>query len=255
MSTPESIEFSNSAFNKSHCLASHDLASHNAIGDFGPDSSLGFSVPNYRSGYYMRTGSKRFFDITTAIFALLLFLPLFIFVGTAILLADGRPIYFSHKRVGRGGKCFNCIKFRTMANDAEERLRLLLETDSTSRSEWAEMHKLRNDPRVNSVGLLLRKASLDELPQLFNVLKGDMSLVGPRPIVEEEVVRYKQHFAIVASVRPGITGLWQVCGRSGTSYDRRVALDVEYVQTMSFYQDIRILLRTVWVVLAGRGSF
>ena len=250
MSTPEPARFSNSAFHKSHYLASH-----NAIGDFSPASSLGPSVSNYQSGYYVRAGSKRFFDIVTAIFALLLFLPLFIFVGSAILLADGRPIYFSHKRVGCGGKSFNCIKFRTMANDAEERLRLLLKTDSTSRREWAEIHKLRNDPRVSTVGLLLRKTSLDELPQLFNVLKGDMSIVGPRPIVEEEVVRYKEHFAIVASVRPGITGLWQVCGRSGTSYDRRVALDVEYVQTMSFYQDIRILIRTVGVVLARRGSF
>ena len=256
MNAPESSGFSNSAFHKSsHYLASNDLASHNAIGDFRPASSLGLSVSNYRSGYYVRAGSKRFFDIVTASFALVVFLPLFIFIGAAILLTEGRPIYFSHKRVGRCGKSFDCIKFRTMANDAEEQLRLLLETDSTSRREWDATHKLRNDPRVNTVGLLLRKSSLDELPQLFNVLRGDMSIVGPRPIVEEEVARYKEHFATVASVRPGITGLWQVCGRSGTSYDRRVALDVEYVQTISFFQDIRIVFRTVWVVLASRGSF
>ncbi len=273
MNTPETAGVSNSAFHKSHYLASkdlaskdlafndlalNDLASHDAIGDFRPASSLVLPASNYQSGhsgYYVRAGAKRFFDIVTAIFALVVFLPLFIVIGSAILLMEGRPVYFSHRRVGRGGKSFDCIKFRTMANDAEEKLRLLLEADSTSRREWAAMHKLRNDPRVHTVGLFLRKSSLDELPQLFNVLRGDMSIVGPRPIVKEEVVRYKDHFATVASVRPGITGLWQVCGRSATSYERRVALDVEYVQNMSFYQDMRIVIRTVWVVLASRGCF
>ncbi len=153
-----------------------------------------------------------------------------------------------------GGRLFRCCKFRTMAIDAEERLTELLDRDPEARAEWARNHKLRNDPRITSLGGFLRRSSLDELPQFFNVLKGDMSLVGPRPIVLAEVGFYGRYFNDYCRVRPGITGLWQISGRSLVSYRRRVALDVTYVRSHCAMLYMKILARTVPAVLRGYGS-
>jgi len=162
---------------------------------------------------------------------------------------------FVHRRIGKGGQTFPCLKLRTMVRDSEERLRRHLEADPAARAEWAMDQKLRADPRITPLGQFLRKSSLDELPQLVNVLAGHMSLVGPRPIVEAEVVRYGRYFRFYCAVRPGITGLWQVSGRNDTSYRRRVAMDTVYSRRRSIGTDISILVRTVPAVLASKGSF
>lgn len=198
--------------------------------------------------------ARALFDRTFAVLALVFFLPVFVVVSLAILLRDGWPVFYVHRRIGKGGRTFPCLKFRTMSRDADRELARLLASDPEAAREWAETRKLRNDPRVSCIGRILRKTSLDELPQFLNVLAGHMSVVGPRPIVAEELERYGSHADAYLSVRPGITGLWQVSGRSDTSYARRVALDVEYVRTQSLRRDMAIILRTVWVMLAGRGA-
>lgn len=198
--------------------------------------------------------SKRVFDRVSAVLLLVFFAPFLILVVAALLVTEGRPIFFGHTRVGRGGRPFRCLKFRTMVPDAEARLQRLLESDPAARQEWAETHKLSQDPRVSCIGHFLRRTSLDELPQLFNVLRGEMSLVGPRPIVEDESIHYGPHFAEYLSVRPGLTGAWQVSGRSTTTYAQRVAIDVAYVRGRSFMGDLGVLLRTVRVVLLREGA-
>ncbi|KDB02474.1 hypothetical protein U879_17060 [Defluviimonas sp. 20V17] len=198
--------------------------------------------------------SKRVFDRLFAALLLVFFAPFLILVAVVLLVTEGRPILFGHTRVGRGGQPFRCLKFRTMVPDAEARLQRLLDSDPAARQEWAETHKLSQDPRVSCVGHFLRRTSLDELPQLFNVLRGEMSLVGPRPIVEDESIYYGQHFADYLSVRPGLTGAWQVSGRSTTTYAQRVAIDVAYVRGRSFVGDLCVLFRTVRVVLLREGA-
>ena len=182
------------------------------------------------------------------------FAPLMLAVAVAVFVQDGGPVIFAHQRVGRNGRPFACLKFRSMAIDAQARLQHLLAVDAEARAEWARDHKLRNDPRITRLGDFLRRSSLDELPQLFNVLRGEMSLVGPRPIVEAEASRYGRRIVHYCSVRPGITGLWQVSGRNNTSYRRRVAIDVVYSRRKSLNLDIRILLMTIPAVLLRRGS-
>ena len=167
---------------------------------------------------------------------------------------DGGPATFEHYRVGCGGRLFRCIKFRTMRPDAEGVLREVLERSEALRAEWQRDHKLRNDPRVTPVGRWLRRSSLDELPQLFNVLRGEMALVGPRPVTVPELRRYGRARWQYLSVVPGMTGLWQVSGRNRTTYERRVELDELYVNTRSAWLDIKILARTVVVVLTGDGA-
>jgi undecaprenyl-phosphate galactose phosphotransferase len=167
---------------------------------------------------------------------------------------DGGPVFYAQQRIGRGGKTFPCLKFRSMSVRSQELLNDLLLRDPDAAKEWAETRKLRHDPRVTWVGAFLRKASIDELPQLFNVLRGEMSLVGPRPIVEQEVPRYAENIAYYHAVRPGLTGLWQVSGRSSVSYDSRVQLDVAYVQNWSLMRDLVILLKTIPAVLQGSGA-
>ncbi|MDO5757783.1 MAG: sugar transferase [Rhodobacterales bacterium] len=200
-------------------------------------------------------GAKRGFDIIGATLILLFFLPVFMLVAFLILLLHGRPVFFSHTRIGRGDAPFPCLKFRTMHCDAERRLAACLVADPARQLEWAEGQKLRHDPRILGVGRLLRKSSLDELPQLINVLRGDMSLVGPRPIISEEKSKYGDDFTAYAVLRPGITGLWQVSGRNHTTYDERVALDMHYAETRTMAGDLRILLRTVAVVVTGYGAY
>jgi lipopolysaccharide/colanic/teichoic acid biosynthesis glycosyltransferase len=197
--------------------------------------------------------AKRLFDIVGALTLSLLFSPLLLVVGL-LLVRDRSPIIYSHTRTGRHGKAFGCLKFRTMVPDAERVLRDLLDQDPQLHQEWLRDQKLRNDPRVTAIGRFLRRTSLDELPQLWNVLKGDMSLVGPRPVMREEWQRYGSRLNTFLAAKPGVTGLWQVMGRSDTHYRRRVALDSFYVRKRSLLLDAYILLMTVKVVLGGRGA-
>jgi lipopolysaccharide/colanic/teichoic acid biosynthesis glycosyltransferase len=190
-----------------------------------------------------------------ALIALVFLAPVMLAVGLAVFLQDGGPVLFAHRRIGRGGRYFYCLKFRSMASDAEQRLKDLLAADPAAREEWERDHKLRNDPRVTRLGAFLRKSSLDELPQLFNVLRGEMSLVGPRPIVDAEIAKYGRRFASYCAVKPGITGLWQVSGRNDTSYRTRVALDCVYASRRNLFLDSFIILCTVPAVLTRRGSY
>lgn len=200
-------------------------------------------------------GVSRLLDVLIAGAMLLFTLPLFALVAIAIMVSDPGPIIFGHKRVGRGGKPFRCLKFRSMVVDADARLRALLACDPSSAREWALHQKLRGDPRITSIGAFLRKSSLDELPQLLNVLRGEMSIVGPRPIVEAEIVRYGRSYRHYCKVRPGITGLWQVTGRSNVSYRRRVALDRLYVNSKCLSRDMGIIVKTIPAVLIRDGSY
>jgi lipopolysaccharide/colanic/teichoic acid biosynthesis glycosyltransferase len=198
--------------------------------------------------------AKRALDVIGAGLGLVLLSPFFLVVALLVR-ADGGPAFFAHQRVGRGGKLFGCLKFRSMVIDSQARLEALLATDPAARAEWEATRKLKNDPRITRIGRFLRSTSLDELPQLINVLRGEMSLVGPRPVQEAEIDRYYGASAAhYMAVRPGITGLWQVSGRSETSYESRVALDVAYVSRPSMIADLTILLRTPVAVLSRRGA-
>ena len=198
--------------------------------------------------------SSRVLDLTLSLGLIILLLPAMLAVSVAIWLFDRGPLIFAHSRVGRNGREFRCFKFRTMRLDAEETLSMLLARDSALRHEWERTQKLLEDPRVTPVGQFLRNTCLDELPQLFNVLLGDMALVGPRPIVKEELMRYGKYAEKYLSVRPGLTGLWQVTRSEDTSYRRRVATDALYVRERSFLLDCRILLATIPAVLFSRGA-
>jgi lipopolysaccharide/colanic/teichoic acid biosynthesis glycosyltransferase len=173
----------------------------------------------------------------------------------AVWLQDGGPVLFAHRRLGHAGRPFRCLKFRTMVVDADDTLDLLLQNDPDARREWAADRKLKQDPRITRLGEFLRKSSLDELPQLINVLRGEMSVVGPRPIVEAEVPRYGRWYRYYRAVRPGMTGLWQISGRNHLDYRRRVALDVLYVRRCSFLGNVSILFRTIPAVLLRSGSY
>jgi exopolysaccharide production protein ExoY len=197
--------------------------------------------------------AKRCLDILGASIALFLAAPMMIAIYLALLLAGGKPV-FAHRRVGRNGRLFYCYKFRSMVRNADAVLAKHLSEDPAARAEWGRSQKLLNDPRTTPFGSFLRRNSLDELPQLFNVLRGDMSLVGPRPIVPGEVERYSDRIGDYYRCRPGITGLWQVSGRNLVSYQRRVRLDAFYARRQSVRLDAIIMLRTVWVVLTGYGA-
>lgn len=197
---------------------------------------------------------KRVLDWTLAVFAFILGLPFFIVLPILIKLTSRGPVFYRQRRLGRGGRPFFVWKFRSMYADADAQLHKLIEENSEVADEWRRNFKLAVDSRVTPFGRLLRKTSLDELPQLFNVFRGEMALIGPRPIVADEVQYYGASYATVSSVRPGITGLWQVSGRSDTDYDRRVALDTYYVVNWSPWLDVWILLRTILVVVLMRGA-
>ncbi len=202
-----------------------------------------------------RTVLKRGLDLALATLGLLLAAPLMLLIALAIRLAHGGPAIYRHRRVGRGGVAFDCLKFRTMGRDADRALALHLACSPAARSEWDATRKLRDDPRVlGRLGRFLRRSSLDELPQLWNVLRGEMSLVGPRPVVEEELAHYAGQTRWYLAVRPGLTGPWQVGGRSDTSYAARVLLDVDYARNPSLRGDLRILLQTARVLLNGKGA-
>jgi lipopolysaccharide/colanic/teichoic acid biosynthesis glycosyltransferase len=197
---------------------------------------------------------KRGFDIGAAALLLFVALPAMLLIALMIAATDRGPIFFAHERIGYKGRRFNCLKFRSMVVNSSEALARHLEASPAARAEWNASHKLTADPRITPLGQFLRVTSLDELPQLLNVLKGEMSLVGPRPIVQAEVIRYAGSISAYWSARPGITGLWQVSGRSDLDYERRVALDEQYIRTWSLQKDFGILLRTLVVVLARKGS-
>lgn len=194
-------------------------------------------------------------NFVAAFLALLLVAPVMIAIGVAIFIQDGGPPMFAHRRIGQGGRAFLCLKFRTMAIDAQRRLDELLASNPMARAEWERDHKLRDDPRVTALGAFLRRSSLDELPQLLNVLRGEMNLVGPRPIVEAEIAKYGRRFRFYASVKPGITGLWQVSGRNDTGYRARITLDCVYARRRSLLLDGFIILATVPAVLSRRGCY
>lgn len=198
--------------------------------------------------------SKRLLDIVGAAVLLVMAAPLMLALALVIRL-DGGPAMFRHRRIGANGRPFPCLKFRTMHVNAQEMLRRHLAANPQARAEWEARFKLRDDPRVTRLGSFLRRSSLDELPQLFNVLAGHMSLVGPRPIIRDEIPRYGQHFQLYALCRPGLTGLWQISGRSDVDYDERVELDRRYVSEWSLWNDLRIMLLTPVSLLARSGAY
>ena len=212
---------------------------------------LSDGLPSNGSQIYRSVG-KRVFDIVFAVALLVLCFPVFILLSILVWL-DGGPPVFSHERVGRGGREFNCLKFRTMCVDAEQVLRRHLRENAQARREWEAHHKLSDDPRITRLGRFLRRTSLDELPQLVNVLRGEMSLVGPRPVTVEELRRYKANLPKYLALRPGVTGLWQVHGRGRVSYAERVEMDARYFTSLSFGGDLSLLLKTSLVVVRRQG--
>lgn len=200
--------------------------------------------------------AKRFFDIAFSCLAITFLSPIYVIIACAIKATSKGNVFYSQERIGRGGQPFRCLKFRTMFPNAEDRLNQLLQENSSLRQEWNETQKLKNDPRVTPIGMILRKTSLDELPQFWNVLRGDLSVVGPRPILAEEIAR---HYGVKAekilSIRPGVTGLWQVSGRNNTSYSARVMLDETYVDKRNLLLDLKVIAKTVPCMINSKGAY
>jgi lipopolysaccharide/colanic/teichoic acid biosynthesis glycosyltransferase len=198
---------------------------------------------------------KRSLDVLAVLAAAPVLVPFFLFMACLVVLSSPGPVFYSHRRIRQNGAFFSMWKFRTMCVNSAEVLEEYLTRHPEARTEWNKTHKLRHDPRVTRVGLFLRRYSLDEFPQVWNVLTGKMSLVGPRPIVAAEVEKYKDSFSHYCRVKPGLTGLWQVSGRSMLSYDQRVALDRKYVEQWSLRRDLRILLKTIPSVVNQDGAY
>lgn len=201
--------------------------------------------------------AKRLFDIVFSLFAIVLLTPIYIIIALLIKIkSPGAPVIFAHKRIGKNGKFFRVYKFRTMVANAEKILEDWLENHPEIRAEYEKDFKLKDDPRIiHGIGNFMRKASIDELPQFFNSLLGDMSVVGPRPIVEKEVSKYGKYAIKLYSVKPGVTGLWQVSGRNDINYDERVAMDMEYIDNQTFWGDIKIIIQTVLVMVFKKGAY
>ncbi len=212
------------------------------------------AVPRAPIEYNIFDFAKRAFDIAGALAIAATFAPLLLVIVLRLSMESG-PIFIRHRRIGRGGRTFECLKFRTMVPNAEEVLNDLLVNDPEACAEWLHCHKLRHDPRLTRVGRFLRQTSLDELPQLWNVLRGDMSLVGPRPIGRDEASRYGRFLSAYLTARPGITGLSQVTGSNDTDYRRRAVMDSYYARKRSLLLDLQILLKTIKTVLWGRGPY
>ena len=200
---------------------------------------------------------KTIFDLIFSLIILIVGFPIFLIIALLIKLSSRGPIFFLQKRIGKNKRTFNCIKFRTMHPEAEDMLENLVKNNKKLRKEFEETHKLKNDPRITNIGKFLRKTSLDEIPQFLNVLKMEMSIIGPRPIVKNEIQKYGKSYNKVISLKPGITGLWQVSGRNNLSYKRRVSLDCLYVDNMSLLIDLRIFIRTFGVIFFAndRGAY
>ena len=200
---------------------------------------------------------KNFLDFLFSMIILIACLPLFLIISLLIKLSSRGPIFFLQERIGRKNIPFKCIKFRTMHPEAKDILENILIKDDKLKMEFEQTHKIKNDPRITKIGKLLRKTSLDELPQFINVLRNEMSIVGPRPIVNKEKKKYGKNLKKVLSIKPGITGLWQVSGRNNLTYKKRVKLDLNYAKNYNFLMDIRILIRTIGVILfpLDRGAY
>ena len=200
---------------------------------------------------------KTIFDLIFSSIILTVGLPIFLIIASLIKLSSRGPIFYFQERIGKNKKTFNCIKFRTMHPEAEDILENLITNNEKLRKEFEETHKLKNDPRITNIGKFLRKTSLDEIPQFLNVIKMEMSIIGPRPIVKNEIQKYGESYNKVISLKPGITGLWQVSGRNNLSYKRRVILDCLYIDNMSPLLDLRIIIRTFGVIFFpnDRGAY
>jgi Undecaprenyl-phosphate galactose phosphotransferase WbaP len=198
--------------------------------------------------------AKRLIDLTLCVLAASISVPIIVLISILILLDSGCPIFFSQRRLGRNGKTFRIWKFRTMVKNAEQLKQLHVMRHPERCKEWTENQKLKEDPRITRVGRVLRKTSLDELPQFWNILKGDMSIVGPRPIIHEEVVKYRDSYSLYVKTTPGLTGIWQVSGRNKTTYEERVACDAFYVRNWSVWLDVCVMAKTVLVILTGDGA-
>ena len=218
------------------------------IGGFG-----GIEMVNQRRMGVLRI-EKWCLDKFLALVTFVVLSPLFVIVPLLVKATSRGPVFYRQRRLGRDGSPIHVWKFRSMYADADERLARILATDENAAAEWAAEHKLAKDPRTTPLGRFLRRTSIDELPQLFNVFAGDMALVGPRPIVDEEVAFYGKAYSVMSSVKPGITGLWQVSGRSDTDYAQRVALDTHYVLNWSLWLDVWVLMRTIGAVVFMRGA-
>jgi exopolysaccharide production protein ExoY len=224
--------------------------------DFGPlRGTAGFDAPDPHSLPPVGGRLKRSLDIVVALLALIAILPLMIVIALLIRRTGGGPAIYAHERVGYSGRTFPCYKFRTMVRDADATLASHLASNPEAAIEWRETQKLRNDPRVTPVGRLLRKSSLDELPQLINILRGDMSCVGPRPVTVGELERYGEYVRDYLSARPGLTGRWQVTGRSSADFPTRVSLDKQYVRNWSLLSDLAILAKTPLAVVRVQEAF
>jgi Undecaprenyl-phosphate galactose phosphotransferase WbaP len=223
-----------------------------SVRDF--DGILGF-VTSHKLKMPWNLIIKRFLDLCMVIAGGIIILPVLLLIALLIKISSPGPVLYGQLRLGINGKHFKAYKFRSMTMDAEERLKVLLDSDPQIREEWETNHKLRNDPRITGIGKFLRRTSFDEFPQLINILKGEMSLVGPRPIVDDEVEKYGEDFSRIFSVKPGMTGLWQVSGRSDTNYAERVSFDTYYLQSWSIWLDLWVLYKTVGVVLKGKGAY
>jgi len=214
------------------------------------------SLPNISHISIKHLPIKRTFDLLFSFLMLTLLLPVFLIIILFICISSkGSPVY-SHERIGRGGKPFRCYKFRSMHADADSRLQELLNSNPKLKKEWETSRKLKNDPRVTSIGSFLRKTSLDELPQFWNVLKGDLSVVGPRPVVKEEIEKfYGRKATKILSIRPGLTGIWQTSGRNDTSYTNRVQMDEKYVDNHSILLDITLIAKTIPSMISSKGAY
>lgn len=205
-----------------------------------------------RAGFFL----KRVFDLVSVIVLVALFGWLILVIAALVRLSGGKKVIYGHTRVGRDGKLFQCLKFRSMVLNSDEVLRNLLETDPDARAQWERDFKLKDDPRITRIGRFIRRTSLDELPQLWNVFKGEMSMVGPRPVVQAELEQYygdaKPHYL---SMSPGLTGLWQVSGRNDLDYAQRVELDKSYVENSNVVYDLTIVLRTLMVMVSRNGAY
>jgi len=223
-----------------------------SVRDF--DGVLGFAT-SHRLNMYWNLSIKRILDLIMVCMGGLVLLPFLLLIALAVKISSPGPVLYGHRRLGLNGRHFKAYKFRSMVMDADKKLENLLAADSRLREEWEASHKLKNDPRVTGIGKFLRRTSFDEFPQLINILKGEMSLVGPRPVTDQEIERYGENSLRILTVKPGLTGLWQVSGRSDTNYAERVSHDLYYIQSWSVWLDLWILYCTPGAIIKGKGAY
>lgn len=232
--------------------SNEELSTTTKVRDLG--GILGFSVTHNLT---RKTNLlvKRAVDLLVIILTLPIVLPIMAIIAIGVKASSPGSVFYKHKRVGKNGKTLYCLKFRSMYKDSDKMLKKILATDEKRRQEWERDQKFIDDPRITPFGKILRKTSMDELPQLFNILKGEMSFVGPRPVTKEELDKYGENASFILSVTPGLSGMWQISGRSDTGYEERVNLDSFYIQNWSIWLDVWIIIKTIWVVLKGKGAY